>query len=166
MERTLFFVQRENALTNGDPNLETSAESAESAEPSRASAGKVLSWPVKLVYLVLALFFFVLGMIGVVLPGLPTTPFLLLMGFFLVRVSPRMHAWILTWPLVGKPLTEWDERGGVRIGVKILAYAMVGVLVLFTLLFRDLNLYFKLAITLAAIIGLIVVYRLPTIRDT
>jgi len=110
--------------------------------------------------------FFVLGMIGVFLPGVPTTPFLLLMGFFLVRVSPRTHAWVLTWPVVGKPLTEWDQKGGVRVGVKILAYVMVCGLVLFTWLFRDLNLYFKLTITLAAIIGLIVVYRLRTIRDT
>ena len=153
-------------MTNGAPKLETSAELAEPPQSSRSNAGEVLSWPVKLVYLALALLFFVLGMIGVVLPGIPTTPFLLLMGFFLVRVSPRLHAWILTWPVVGKPLTEWDQRGGVRMGVKILAYVMVGGLVLFTWLFRDLNLYFKLAITLEAIIGLIVVYRLPTIRDT
>lgn len=119
-----------------------------------------------MIYLALALLFFVLGMVGVILPGLPTTPFLLLMGFFLVRVSPRLHAWILTWPLVGRPLTEWDERGGVRFGVKILAYVMVGGLVMFTLFFRDLNISIKIAIAMAALIGLVVVYRLPTISDS
>lgn len=150
----------------GDPISESSAKSNRPNRLKTSNVGKVLSWPTKIVYLALAVLFFVLGMVGVILPGIPTTPFLLLMGFFLVRVSPRLHAWILTWPLVGKPLTEWDEHGGVRVGVKVLAYVMVSALVLFTWLFRDLNFYFKLAITLAAIIGLIVVYRLRTIRDT
>ena len=152
-------------MNHGDPNPKPTIESTTGQQPERSSAGIVLSWPVRAIYLALALLFFVLGMIGVILPGLPTTPFLLLMGFFLVRVSPRLHAWILTWPLVGKPLTEWDERGGVRFGVKILAYGMVGGLVVFTLFFRDLNVPTKIVIALAALVGLVVVYRLPTISD-
>lgn len=52
-------------------------------------------------YVALGLFFVVLGLVGVVTPGLPTTPFLLLAAFFFVRSSPRLHAWLLRSRLFG-----------------------------------------------------------------
>ncbi|MEG0156433.1 MAG: YbaN family protein, partial [Anaerovoracaceae bacterium] len=48
-----------------------------------------------LVYLVIGLFFFTLGGIGVFLPILPTFPFLLVSAFCFARSSPRLHHWFL-----------------------------------------------------------------------
>ncbi|TXH06477.1 MAG: DUF454 domain-containing protein, partial [Candidatus Moraniibacteriota bacterium] len=79
----------------------------------------------RLLYWLMAGVFFLLAMLGVALPGIPTTPFLLLMCYFLLRVSPAMHAKAMAWPLVGGPLRDWRDQGGVRRSVKHLAYGMV-----------------------------------------
>ncbi|NOY28703.1 MAG: DUF454 domain-containing protein [Planctomycetes bacterium] len=50
-----------------------------------------------------------LGIIGIALPGLPTTPFLLLTSFFLARSWPRMHQRLLASKLFGPVLRPWKQ---------------------------------------------------------
>jgi len=116
-------------------------------------------------YWFMAGLFFTLAMIGVALPGIPTTPFLLLMCYFLIRVSPSLHAKAMAWPIVGGPLRDWRDQGGVRRNVKLLAITMVIVLVGSTLVFSQLGIAIKLVILVAAIYGVSVVVRLPTAQD-
>jgi hypothetical protein len=52
-----------------------------------------------------------LGMIGIVLPLLPTVPFLLLAAFSFARSSQRVHDWLVTHPRLGPPILDW-RRGG------------------------------------------------------
>lgn len=112
-----------------------------------------------------AAFFFSLAMIGVVLPGIPTTPFLLLMCYFLLRVSPALHAKAMQWPVVGEPLRDWHEQRGVRKKVKAKAIAMLTLLVGATLLFSTLSPIIKLLILAAALYGAFFVLRLPVAKD-
>ena len=100
----------------------------------------------RLLYWLMAGVFFLLAMLGVALPGIPTTPFLLLMCYFLLRVSPAMHAKAMAWPLVGGPLRDWRDQGGVRRSVKHLAYGMVTLLVGSTLIFSSLSVMLKIII--------------------
>lgn len=114
-----------------------------------------------IVYWAMAGFFFVLAMVGVVLPGIPTTPFLILMCYFLVRVSPSLHAKAMAWPVVGGPLRDWRDQGGVRTSVKITACAMVTLMVGSMLIWGTLSPSIKVAILIAALCGVSVVVRLP-----
>ncbi len=118
----------------------------------------------RVLYWILAAFFFTLAMVGVILPGIPTTPFLLLMCYFLLRVSPSLHAKAMAWPIVGGPLRDWRDQGGVRRNVKRLAYTMVTILVGSTIVFSNLSLILKMLILSAAIYGISVVARLPVAR--
>lgn len=102
-------------------------------------------------------------MVGVVLPGIPTTPFLLLMCYFLIRVSPELHSRVLAWPVVGRPLRDWREQGGVRRSVKFIACMMVVLLVGPTLIWGSLTPAVKLLILCIALYGISVVLRLPTV---
>lgn len=115
----------------------------------------------RVIYWICAALFFTLAIIGVVLPGIPTTPFLLLMCYFLVRVSPSLHAKAMAWPVVGGPLRDWRDQGGVRSQVKLLACTMVGVLVGSTLIWTAVSPALKTVIFCAAIYGISVVIRLP-----
>ena len=105
-------------------------------------------------------------MIGVILPGIPTTPFLLLMGYFLLRVSPSLHAKAMAWPVVGGPLRDWRDQGGVRRNVKRLVYSMVTLLVGSTLVYSELPVAIKSVIACAAVYGIYVVARLPIAHDS
>ncbi len=66
---------------------------------------------------------------GVVLPLLPTTPFLLVAAFAFARSSPRLHAWLLSHRLFGPLIENWRRYGAISRGAKITAVVgMAGVL--------------------------------------
>lgn len=71
-----------------------------------------------------------LGLLGVVLPVLPTTPFLLLAAGCFAKSSPRLHGWLLGHPLFGPPIRDWEENGAISRPAKRLAVgSMAAVLV-------------------------------------
>ncbi|EAQ02969.1 hypothetical protein OB2597_12533 [Pseudooceanicola batsensis HTCC2597] len=61
------------------------------------------------------------GFIGVVLPLIPTVPFLLLAAFFFARSSERMHSWLLSHPTFGPAITDWQTHGAVSLHAKKMA---------------------------------------------
>jgi uncharacterized membrane protein YbaN (DUF454 family) len=54
-----------------------------------------------------------LGLIGVVLPGLPTVPFLLVAAWAAGRGWPALEAWLLAHPRHGESIQRWRDRGAV-----------------------------------------------------
>jgi uncharacterized membrane protein YbaN (DUF454 family) len=79
----------------------------------------------KAVSLVLAYLFLALAIIGVVLPGLPTVPFLLLAAWFAARGSERLHAWLYAHPHFGQLLIDWEQQKAVSRKSKVLAIIMM-----------------------------------------
>lgn len=65
------------------------------------------------VYLILGLVAVALGIIGLVLPILPTVPFMLLAAFLFARSNPAWEQRILDHPRFGPPIRAWRERGAV-----------------------------------------------------
>ncbi len=55
-----------------------------------------------------------LAMIGVVLPLLPTVPFLILAAFLFARSSSRLHTWLMTHRLFGPMIEDWQRSGAIR----------------------------------------------------
>lgn len=65
----------------------------------------------------------VLGVAGIPLPLLPTTPFLLLAAFSFAKSSPRFHAWLLDHPKLGPQIKDWHDRRAIRPRAKLAAMA-------------------------------------------
>jgi uncharacterized membrane protein YbaN (DUF454 family) len=76
------------------------------------------------VYFILGLIFVAIGLVGALLPVLPTTPFLLVAVACFSRSSPRFEAWLLNHPTFGPPIRQWRERGVINRGAK--AFATIG----------------------------------------
>lgn len=62
-----------------------------------------------------------LALVGVVLPLLPTVPFLLLAAFFFARSSERLHYWLLSHSTFGPLIDDWHSRGAIRPRAKRIA---------------------------------------------
>lgn len=62
-----------------------------------------------------------LAAVGIVLPLLPTVPFLLLAAFCFARSSERLHNWLLSHPTLGPPIEDWQSRGAISPTAKRLA---------------------------------------------
>lgn len=84
----------------------------------------------KYLYIGLGLLAVGLGALGVVVPGLPTTPFVLLASWLFYRSSPRLQQWLLaSW--LGKYIRGYQRRGGMTATQKAGA---VGIMVAMVLL--------------------------------
>lgn len=125
-----------------------------------------VSGTLRLVYIGLGGFFFVLAMIGVVLPGLPTTPFLLLTSYFLARSWPRMHRALLANRYVGPILRQWNEHRAIELRTKVRAAATIVLCIALMAVFSGWPAYRIACVGAFSCIGLVVIYRLPTLRPT
>ena len=79
----------------------------------------------RLAWVVLAYVTLALGVIGIFVPGLPTTPFVLLSAYAAARGSRRLHAWLLAHRQFGPMIRDWQATGAVSRRAKRAATAMM-----------------------------------------
>ena len=79
----------------------------------------------KLFYNVAGVLAVILGILGIFLPLLPTTPFLLLASACFARGSVRLHRWLLGHPVFGGYLANFEAGRGIPLKDKIVATAML-----------------------------------------
>ena len=91
------------------------------AQDSQPAVTGVRRWP----YLLLAWVALALGLVGIVLPGLPTTPFVLLAAWAAARGSTRLHRWLRIHRVFGPMIREWEAQGAVSRRAKWLATLMM-----------------------------------------
>lgn len=77
----------------------------------------------KPLYLLLGWVFFALGATGILIPGLPTVPFMLVALWAFSKSSKRFHDWLYSHPLFGPPLQQWQDHRVIPMKAKVLAVA-------------------------------------------
>lgn len=75
----------------------------------------------KMVWLIFGFTALILAIIGIILPLLPTVPFLLLTAFCFARSSEKIHKWLLNHPKYGPPIHNWQNSGSISVKSKKLA---------------------------------------------
>ncbi|MFT3930395.1 MAG: YbaN family protein [Spongiibacteraceae bacterium] len=125
--------------------------------PQPSLVTRALLWAVGIIALVL-------GIIGIFLPGLPTTPFVLLAAACFVRVSPRAYTWLRNHRLFGPMLRDWETHRSIPLRAKGIALLMMTLSVSASLWYFSNRPKLQIIIFLAAAIGAIVIFRIPTRR--
>lgn len=74
--------------------------------------------PVRLIMLVVGWISLGLGILGIFLPLLPTTPFVLLAASCFSKSSPRLHSRLLNQPLLGPVIQNWEREGSISQNAK------------------------------------------------
>ncbi len=123
----------------------------------------------KLALVALGLVAVALAILGAILPGLPTVPFVLLALWAFARSSPRLHAWLRRMPLLQTALREADrfsERRAMRMRVKLFALVMAWLSVAMTTWLADFTFTpVVIVVATAAIAATIFTIWIPTDRD-
>ncbi len=85
-----------------------------------------------------------LGVIGIFLPLLPTTPFVLLSALCFSKGSITMHAWLLRQPYIGPIITDWDRYRAVSPKAKVWCVSLMTLTMGYSLLFISIPLIAKI----------------------
>lgn len=118
-----------------------------------------ISRPLRVFYSILGWVMIVLGLIGVVLPIMPTVPFLLVASWCFARSSPRFHYWLHNHRIFGLPIKQWEEKRIISPFIKTFAVvSMIGGFLLFLIIVHP-ALWFALS---AAILLLMIAIYIVT----
>jgi uncharacterized membrane protein YbaN (DUF454 family) len=119
------------------------------------------------VHLALGFTFVALGALGVVLPVLPTTPFLIVAAYFFSKYDRRFHTWLLRLPWAGSVILQWENERSVSIKVKVVAITMVVVATGMSLYaLRQSALGFSILLLVLSALGIGTILKLRTRRPT
>lgn len=107
-----------------------------------------------------------LGIIGIFLPLLPTTPFLLLTAACYARGSERLHNWLLNNKLFGKYIRNYREGKGIPARSKVLALPLLWLTIGFSIFYVIPILIVQIILLAIATLVSIYIISLPTLRTT
>ena len=97
-----------------------------------------------------------LGTTGIFVPGLPTTPFVLLASWCFYRSSPRLQAWLLQ-SFLGKYIREYRDKGGLTVRKRISIILLMATMVAVSTVFFISSMPIRIVVWSAGVIGCIVV---------
>lgn len=107
-----------------------------------------------------------LGILGIILPLLPTTPFLLLAAACYSRSSKRFYNWLLGNKWFGMYIKNYREGKGVPLSAKILSVSFLWLTILFSTLFLVENLYVRIILLLVATGVTIHIFSVRTMKKS
>ena len=90
----------------------------------------MLKQSLKIVYFSLGMTSLILGVVGIFVPLLPTTPLIILAAFLFSKSSKKMHDWLLTRPYIGPAIIEWRNYRVIRPKGKLMG--SVAIVLIFT----------------------------------
>ncbi len=137
-------MEKQNLTINGEDNRIVCS-----------SALRITLWVVGSISLVL-------GVVGIFLPILPTTPFLLLTASCYLRSSNQFYKWLVSHPHLSRYILAYIDGGGIPLKAKIYTVAMLWLTISFSIYF--LPLYFvKVILMVSAILVTVYIWRMPEV---
>ena len=107
-----------------------------------------------------------LGLVGIVLPLLPTTPFVLLAAACYMRGSVSLYNRLINHRLLGPYIMDYRGGKGIPMNVKITALVLIWITIPLSVFFLIQQYYVRLALMAIAFAVSVMIWRLPTIRQT
>ena len=129
-----------------------------------AEVRKHRSVAVRAAFVALGTLFVGLGVLGIFLPLLPTTPFLLLAAACYARASTRFYNWLLNNPTFGPLILEWRRYRSIPYRVKVLAIVLMSLTLASSIIFFVPNAYAQMALAGFGVLLAAYLYRIPS-RD-
>jgi uncharacterized membrane protein YbaN (DUF454 family) len=110
----------------------------------------------KVLLIILGTISLMLGILGIFVPGLPTTPFLLLTAFLYLKGSKRLYNWLIKNRFLGKYITNYQRRKGMTKKQKIYSISLMWFMIIISAGFLVHPIVVKIIIATTGIIGTII----------
>jgi uncharacterized membrane protein YbaN (DUF454 family) len=118
---------------------------------------------IKLIYNIFGTIFLLLALIGITLPVVPTTPFVLLSAACYYKGSKTLHSWLSQSKIFGQMIIDYEEHKGMKKSTKVRALTIMWTMVLASAFLIINSVRMQALVFLIAIIGTIVMLKIPTI---
>jgi len=116
------------------------------------------------IFAVLGATFFVTGVIGVFLPVLPTTPFMLLALWAFSNSSERLHDYIWNHKNYGPMVRAWKKYGAIPLRAKVSAIVVMALSAVFVVFFSGAPLWAIISALALMLIGATYMLTRPTLK--
>jgi len=103
-------------------------------------------------YIIMGWVFFVTGFVGIFLPVLPTTPFMILTLWCFSRGSEHLHQWLYHHEKFGPMLQQWDQYGVIPLKAKVMAVSLMSASAIYLLFFSTVP-HYAVFMSVACMIG-------------
>ncbi len=107
-----------------------------------------------------------LGVIGIFLPVMPTTIFLIIAAACFARSSERFYDWLINNKYLGKFIRDYREHGGMPVRAKIIAILMLNIAIGYSALFAVDPLWLKILLFTIAVSVTIYILSIKTLRHS
>lgn len=106
----------------------------------------------------------VLGVIGIVVPLLPTTPFILLAGGCFAKSSPRFHHWLVNHRFFGPFIKNYQSKQGIPREVKIRAIIFIWITLSVSIILLPID-WLKIGIFILGLALTALLWRTPELKE-
>lgn len=119
----------------------------------------------KLIWISLGLFFVALGAIGAVIPGMPTTVFLVLAAACFIRSSQKLYDWLIKNKTFGPYLKDYREGKGIPLKAKVVALILITIFVSYAVFFAIQSIPLRVLVGAIGLIGFwFVSFKVPAAK--
>ena len=109
-------------------------------------------------------FFLVIGIIGIFIPILPTTPFLLLAAACYARGSKKFYNWLINNKWLGEYIKNYQEGRGIPLTVKIPSIILLWITIAFSTIIIVSNFLIQIVLIIIAIVVTIHILTIKTMQ--
>jgi uncharacterized membrane protein YbaN (DUF454 family) len=132
--------------------------------PTNKECREIKSW-LRSVLIAIGTISVALGFLGILLPVLPTTPFLLLAAACYIRSSRRFYCWLINNRFCGKYIQNYREKNGIPLKLKIFVISLLWITILASVIFAVDLLVIRILLVLIAVGVTVHIASLKTIKE-
>ena len=118
----------------------------------------------RIALIIIGTVFVILGIVGIILPLLPTTPFLLAAAACYAKSSNRLYNWLLSNRWFGSYIRNWREGKGLPLQTKVVAISLLFLSIGYSVLFVVPLLVIKILLVIIALLVGKHIYSFPTLK--
>lgn len=110
--------------------------------------------------MILGILFLLISYFGIIMPGIPAIPFILLSGYFFLNSSETLYTWMLKQRIIGNVLRKFNSVEGVSKKAIWFVISQLWVSLIIAQLLFSMNIYVLIAVNLAGLAGSLFIYQL------